>query len=274
MVFLLCLSNTGFSQESERSVLDIRVEPGQAGNILHDSLKTSGLQYAFHPDSIHMDNFRLVLDLNAGWGMENARPITNSKGLVDELIIEAEKLPESELADSITLSEVFFLADEEKALTNWFEILNFSHSRKKLSKAFIQTRSGKFYLPENLSIPAQSCVVVHDSSGRLLNKAKDHVILADSSGAIISRFSWNAERMNFPEDSLFSLEINNVFATTDSVGNWSIIYGEGRPARLPVEYATWLDKQPGIWSWLRYVLWGAAGVLLILILILTFRRKG
>ncbi len=273
MIFLLCLLNTGYSQENERSPLNIRLEPQKAGSILHDSLQTSRLQYAFHPDSIDPDSFRLVLDLNAGWTMENTRTLTNSSGMVNELVIEAVKLPDSPLADSIILSEVFFLADADNGLSNWFEILNLSQQNQSIRGGFIETRSGKFYLPEVLSIPAQSCVVVRDSSGRLMNKAQDHVILADSSGAIISRFSWNADRMNFPEDSLFSLEINNAFAATDSAGNWSIIYGKGRPARLPVDYAAWLDSQPGIWAWLRYVLWGAAGVVFILILILTFRRK-
>ncbi len=167
---------------------------------------------------------------------------------------------------------MFFLGNDENGLDNWFEIVNISESPQVLKHAFIQTTHGKFMLPEKLEVPEHSWVVIRDTSRNLLDAKKEQVILADSAGAVISQFSWDASIMNFPKDTIFSLEINDVFDETDKVENWSIIMGKGRPAQLPVDYAKKLSQE-NIWDWLKYVLWGAAGLALIVVIVIMFRKK-
>lgn len=273
VALLFCLPFYSTGQEDTKDSLEIVIQPEQAGQVLYDSLQNSSKRHAFYPDSIHPDSFRVFIDMQAGWKHTGAEYVLDSNtGMVERLIVSAEKLDKSPLGDSVKLSEVFFLGNEENNMINWFEIVNISTQPKTIKNGFIQTRHGKFMLPGAVEIPPESCVVIKDTTQMLLNADKDHVILADSTGAVISRFSWDASIMNFPEDTVFSLEINDVFDDTDKVENWSIIMGEGRPAQLPVDYATELS-QDSIWDWLKYVLWGAAGVVLIIVLILMFRKK-
>ncbi|MEA3447626.1 MAG: hypothetical protein U9Q98_04135 [Bacteroidota bacterium] len=272
LCLLFCIP--GFSQEEAKSndTIEIIIQPEQAGHVLYDSLQQSTIHHTFYPDSIYPDSFRVFLDMKAGWKQSGAEYKMDSIGKVITLIVKAVKSEDNPIGDSVKLSEVFFLGNDENGLDNWFEIVNISESPQVLKHAFIQTTNGKFMLPENLEVPEHSCVVIRDTTRNLLDAKKEQVILADSAGAVISQFSWDASIMNFPKDTLFSLEINDVFDDTDKVENWSIIMGEGRPAQLPVDYVTKLSQE-SIWDWLKYVLWGAAGLTLIIVIVLMFRKK-
>jgi hypothetical protein len=272
LCLLCCMIDISHGQEKAGDTINIIIQPEQAGHVLYDSLQHSTIRHPFYPDSIHPDSFRVFLDIRAGWQQSGAQYELDSAGKVTTLIVKAEKLEKNPIGDSVKLSEVFFLGNDENGLDNWFEIVNISDRTQVLENAFIQTTSGKFKLPEGLRIPKKSCMVVKDTTRDLLDAKKEHVVLADSAGAVISQFSWDASIMNFPQDTLFSLEINDVFDSTDKVENWSIIMGKGRPAQLPVDYAKKLSQE-SIWNWLKYVLWGAAGVVLIVVVVLMFRKK-
>ena len=254
-------------QEYENSRIEVSLDPEYSGVLQYDNVTDSVLYPETGTATIEVD-----VDYYAGWMSGDTETVYNDEGLPVEIIFHATEADKSSLADSLVISEVFFCAEPEDSLSDWFEICNFGTQSRKLEHAFVQTSAGKQYFDETIEIPPQSCVMLLGDHDFNLNSQKDSLILADSEGRVISRFSWDASRMNFPEDSLFSLEIKDVFISEDDVSNWEIIYGTGRGGKLPEKYADLIEPK-SVWIWLKFVVWGISGVLLILLFVLSFRGK-
>jgi hypothetical protein len=245
--------------------LEVRLEPTEAGklnvNLVKDSLESD----------IPPSHVEFSLDLYAGWecvdtvvGYDEAESPTTLKFV-------AEKLSKSDYADTIIISEIFFCAHLADSLSNWFELTNISDQEIQLKNAMIQTSDGKQKIATELLLPSKSCVKVAADS-LVMNFLKDSLFLVDSSNRIISSMKWDASIMNLPQDSLFSLEIIDVFQPTSEVNNWEIIYGPGRGGLCPEKYAQSLGEN-SIWTWLQYVIWGIAAVLLVLIIGLSLKKR-
>jgi len=245
--------------------LTVRLEPVESGKLIYNLTEKDSSQ----ENSSSVVHFSL--DLYAGWHCVDTLVKYDEAGNSTDLIFTAEPLPKSPFADTLIISEIFFCAHLSDSLSNWFELTNISNHEVKLHHATIQTADGKQRIATDLALPPKSCVQVAADS-LLMNFEKDSLILVDSANRIISHMKWDASIMNLPHDSLFSLEIIDVFHTSSDVSNWEIIYGTGRGGLCPEKYAESIGET-SIWSWLQFVIWGIAVVLLILIIGLSFKKR-
>ncbi len=234
------------------------------------------LQYEF--DSlISMDSDQVFAEMDfslefyAGWHCIDTVIHYDEDGSPEQVVFLAEKLDVSEFQDSIVISEIFFSAYLDDSLSNWFELTNITDHVIVLEHACIQTTIGKQIVESAIELPAKSCVQLF-AKDLNLQFEKDSLIFADAENRIISSVCWDASRMNFPTDSIFSLEIIDVFGATREVSNWEIIYGQGTPGQCPQAYKESLGQET-IWSWLQFVVWGVAFILLIMIIGLSFKKR-
>ncbi len=267
LLFIGLVFGTLQAQDTSNNDIVLQLNPNYAGTLTYDNITDSAL---FVNDSVF--NFQLNIDYNAGWMPADTETVYNDLGLPVKIIFHAKPMQKSLLADSLVISEIFFCNELDDTLNDWFELCNFSHTDCTLKNSFIQTSKGKFYLENTIEIPSQSCVVFLCYDAFDFSMHSDSLVLADEKGQIISRFVWEASRMNYPKDSIFSLEIKDVFTSEQQVSNWEIIYGNGRGGKLPELYANQI-KPVSVWSWLKYVVWSVAFLLFILILFLSFRKK-
>jgi hypothetical protein len=266
LLFALAASPVFAQLESGNGAsLEIRLEPFESGSLKVNVPKDS-LNVEFSPSQVEFS-----VDLNAGWQCVDTLVDHDEKGNPTALKFVAEKLSKSDYADTIIISEIFFCAHLADSLSNWFELTNISDHEIRLENAMIQTSDGKQRIATDLLLPSKSCVKVAADS-LVMNFLKDSLFLVDSSNRIISSMKWDSSIMNLPQDSLFSLEIIDVFQPTSEVNNWEIIYGTGRGGLCPEKYAESLEND-SIWIWLQYVIWGIAAVLLILIIGLSLKKR-
>ncbi|MEA1874801.1 MAG: hypothetical protein U9N51_10305 [Bacteroidota bacterium] len=251
------------------------VENGASLNVRLNPLESGDLNYNLTEKDSSVDNSSSVvhfsLDLHAGWECVDTIVEYNEDGHLTDLVFLAEPLPKSPFADTLIISEIFFCAYLSDSLSNWFELTNISDREIKLKHAAIHTAEGKQSIISDLSLPPKSCVKVAADSLHM-NFFKDSLFLVDSVNRIISSMKWDASVMNLPQDSLFSLEIIDVFHMSSDVSNWEIIYGTGRGGLCPEKYAQSLGEN-SIWDWLQFVVWGVAVVFLILIIGLSFKKR-
>lgn len=212
------------------------------------------------------------VDYFAGWMPTDTETVYSAHGIPEKVIFHASAMDQSIFADSLLISELFFCPENQDTLTDWFEIVNVSQSEIVLKGAFIQTSEGKMYFKDSLLFPAKSCVVFMGNEGFNLNMSIDSLVFADNTGAIISKFSWDASRLNFPIDTLFSLEIKDVYAGVEDISNWDIIYGKGRAGLLPFKYAE-ETKSLSVWIWLKFVVWAFAAIILIMIIAVFLKKN-
>jgi hypothetical protein len=261
-VFLLlnifCLSHIFAEQDSLPNIV-VRLEPETAGLVIYENVSDS-LRF----EKNDFAEIRYSLKLLPGWMPSDTQIFYDKDGLPTSLVFIAEKLDQSQYADSVILSEIFFCAELSDSLENWIELTNISTQVIELDSLFFFSSSGSFLLKSKLVIPPKSCVQLFDSTGMDFNLAKDSLLIVDKYNRIISRFVWDSGNMNYPMDSIFSLEIIDVFADANEVSNWEIIFGHGRPSLLPVEYENTI-RPVSVWFWLKYVIWGIVAFVLFLV---------
>lgn len=273
VAFLLMFCDGLMAQEqTDFQGITVRVEPEDAGKLNYQIVEDSiSLEIV---DSQVEDSKKLSfsVDFFAGWHSVDTQTKYNEEGVPVELVFYAEPMPISTLSDSVVISEVFFCEYLNDSLFNWFEITNKTDNMQVLDSCFIQTSEGKYFLDTKIEIPAESCVVITDPDGIDLKNDIDSLILADIDGAIVSKVVWNNSIMNLPQDTAFSLEIIDVFKSSSLTENWEIIYGNGRPLKLPGMYAEAIVSG-GVWVWLKLVVWGVAVILFLLLMIMVFRKR-
>ncbi|MDA3909819.1 MAG: hypothetical protein PF448_00495 [Bacteroidales bacterium] len=247
------------------ALLEVRLEPAEAGK-LNVNLAKDSTSSDIPPSQVEFS-----LDLFAGWKCVDTVIGYDESGNPTALKFVAERLSKSAFADTVIISEIFFCAHLADSLSNWFELTNISDREIRLKNAMIQTAAGKQYITTELLLPPKSCVKVGADS-LMMNFRKDSLFLVDSANRIISTMEWDTSIMNLPQDSIFSLEIIDVFKSASDVSNWEIIYGAGRGGLCPEKYTQSLGED-SIWNWLQFVVWGIAAVLLILILGLSLKKR-
>lgn len=267
LILVNCTVAPTFGQvDSENgAMLEVRLEPAESGK-LNVNLTQDSLAVETPPSELEFS-----LDLNAGWECVDTLIGYDDAGNPTELTFVAEKLESSPYADTIIISEIFFCAYLADSLSNWFELTNVSNHEIRLKNALIQTSIGKQKIETDIVLPAKACVKV-EADSLIMNFHNDSLFIVDSSNRIISWMTWDASVMNLPQDSLFSLEIIDVFQSTAKVSNWEIIYGTGRGGLCPEKYSQSLGEE-SIWKWLQFVAWGVAVVLLILIISLSLKKR-
>ncbi len=256
----------GQDDDANLPEIQVHLKPSHAGNLSYDVITLTNA-----PVDNQIAELNFSLNLFAGWVCVDTVIDYDVDGIPVELTFVAEKLPRSDLADTVVISEISFCAHLTDSLSNWFELTNISNREITLQNAMIQTTAGKQSIATDLKLPSKSCVKVAADS-LMMNADKDSVLLLDSENRIISQISWDASSMNLPQDSIFSLEIIDVFKSTADVSNWEIIYGEGRGGLCPQKYAQSLGEG-SIWNWLQFVVWGLAAILLVMIIGLSFKKQ-
>lgn len=264
------------------SVLSLAIEQEEQSDTLQQCSVilqpecAGSLQYEF--DSlVAVDSDQVFAEMDfsieffAGWHCVDTVIHYDEEGSPEQVIFLAEKLEPSRFKDSIVISEIFFSAHLNDSLSNWFELTNITDHVIVLDHAYIQTATGKQIVESAIKLPAKSCVQLFTKDLNFQFE-KDSLTFADAGNQIISSVRWDASRMNYPVDSIFSLEIIDVFGSTNEVSNWEIIYGQGTPGQCPQAYKESLGQET-IWSWLQFVVWGIAFVLLIMIIGLSFKKR-
>jgi hypothetical protein len=275
--FIVAFSLTlcaGLQAQEQSKIQDItvRVEPADAGKLNYQIIEDSIPSEIINHQVEDSKKLSFSVDFFAGWQPVDTQTKYNEDGIPVELVFYAEPMPKSTLSDSVVISEVFFCGYLNDSLFNWFEITNKTDNMQVLDSCFIQTSEGKYFLETKIEIPAESCVVISDPDGIAFKNDIDSLVLADFDGAIVSTVVWDNSIMNLPQDTAFSLEIIDVFKSSSLTENWEIIYGNGRPLKLPEMYAVTIVSG-SVWVWLKLVVWGVAGILLLLLLIMVFRKN-